>query len=468
MSKPTKLGLPIAEWPEASRQAWQSNVKRQRWTEKYAAAIRRGVERWFRFAGPGALPTPELVAAYEGWLLETVSERSALTYMQHLAYGIQLVAPDARCEWLVRNVLDRLPRPAAKPPAPMKAQASRLALPVSEWPVEWRAPWQAITTREARSRFRRRRDSPTAGWSASYRQRVERGVGQLAAFVVAHDRAPVLCPDLIHDLLDSCADRGVSGQSMSMYAGEIHRAFTLIAPDRDLRWLYELAEELGAAPPVRNKAHRLVGIREIQKAGRDQMRQARQRPLTTETALLYRDGLIIAAWAVRPYRLTNFTALTLDESLLVTDEWATIVVHQTKNDDGLITPWPPKLFSDLVEYLGVYRAYLIGNERNDGRLWVGRDGQPLTANGMSRHVGDVTQRLFGRRINPHLLRDCCVTSIVEQDPRESLRASALAGHRDPRTTDRHYQHASSYAAAKIAYEMLNGFRVPPAARRKER
>src|SRR3546814_7108092 len=88
------------------------------------------------------------------------------------------------------------------------------------------------------------------------------------------------------------------------------------------------------------------------------MRGARRRPLTTETALQYRDGLILAAWAVRPYRLSNFAMLTLDDSLLVTGTAATIIVHTTKNGNGHTPPWPPVLFEPLQTYHRVYRAYL--------------------------------------------------------------------------------------------------------------
>src|SRR5690606_28196736 len=36
---------------------------------------------------------------------------------------------------------------------------------------------------------------------------------------------------------------------------------------------------------------------------------------------------------------------------------------------------------------------------HDGRLWLGRDGAALATGDLSRHVGGVTERLFGRRTN---------------------------------------------------------------------
>src|SRR5690606_21076070 len=146
--------------------------------------------------------------------------------------------------------------------------------------------------------------------------------------------------------LDECADRGVSGQAMGMYAAEIRTAFRLLEPRLDLAWLQDLEEELQSAPPVRDKAARLLRRQVIQAGGQSMMRKARRRPLTTETAVQFRDGLIVAVWAVRPYRLSDFTVLTIDDTLLVGEDWATIVVHRTKNDDGNLTPWPKALLTE--------------------------------------------------------------------------------------------------------------------------
>jgi hypothetical protein len=88
------------------------------------------------------------------------------------------------------------------------------------------------------------------------------------------------------------------------------------------------------------------------------MRDARRRPLTTATALRYRDGLILAIWAVRPGRLSDFAALALGDSLLVSETAATIVFHRTKNGDGQVMPWPPALFDALRVYLDPYRRHL--------------------------------------------------------------------------------------------------------------
>ncbi|MEO3432588.1 hypothetical protein [Inquilinus sp. CAU 1745] len=468
MTRATIQRLPLEQWPAAYRNAWRENIRRQPWNERYARRIRGGVECWFGFAGGDLLPTPDDVFAYEAALRQRLSERTAIAYIQHLAYGIQIAAPAGDWRWLVRHALDRLPRPVPPERTPAPPRKRRYCLPVADWPASWREGWRDVTGLASASRYLHRQSGPTADWSDSYRKRIERGVGVLAAFVREHDRPPALTDELVHECLDWCADRGVSGQSMGMYAEEIHRAFTLMKPGLDLGWLRDLVDELARAPAIRNKAARIVRVHQLQQKGRDLMRDAGRRPLTTETALQYRDGLILAVWAVRPCRLSNFVALTIGESLVVSDTGASIVIDKTKNGDGYTACWPPVLFKPLQIYLQLYREYLRNDRPDDKRLWLGRDGAALTAGGLSRHFGNLTVREFGHRINPHLLRDCAVTSIVETDPREVLRASALAGHRDPRTTDRHYQHATSYAAAELTYDLLAGYRMPPAPKTRTR
>src|SRR3546814_7211749 len=118
MTRATIDRLPLARWPDTHREAWARNIGHQSWPGSYARRIRTGVERWFGFAGAGTLPTPEGVAAYEAVPVQRLSARTAPTYLQLLAYGIQLVAPAADWHWPVRHVLARLPRPVRRERVP--------------------------------------------------------------------------------------------------------------------------------------------------------------------------------------------------------------------------------------------------------------------------------------------------------------------------------------------------------------
>lgn len=460
--------LRFVDWPLTLQEAWRSNIKRQSWKQPYARCILSGVERWYGWAGSDVLPNAESLAGYEYALRQYLKKRTVITYLQHLAYGIQLVAPENDWDWLIRSVLDRLPRPVRAEKPSRSTPRPKVCLPVADWPEPWRQRWQAVVGSTGGSRFRHRRTNRTADWSASYRRRVERGVGTLAAFTEERRAELVISESLVMDFLDWCADRKISGQSMGMYVEEIHRAFKLMEPAVDLQWLHELADELAGAASVRNKRARIVRSDQIQQKGLSLIRDASRRPLTTATALQYRDGLMMALWSVRPYRLRNFALLTIGDSLLIAEDSATIVIHDTKNGDGQPMNWPPVLFLPLKEYLRNYRKFLRNGGADNGRLWLGRDGKAMTPGSISRHFGDLTERHFGHRINPHLVRDCAATSIMEFDPRETLRASALLGQRDRRTTERHYQHATSHAAAALVHDLLSVYRIPPAERVRNR
>src|SRR3546814_19620134 len=95
---------------------------------------------------------------------------------------------------------------------------------------------------------------------------------------------------------------------MGMYAGEVHRAFTLIEPGLDLGWLGELADELAGAPAVRKTTARIVRAHQLQRKGRGLMRGAHRGPLTPDTSLQYRDARILSVTHSRPCRVLTFRA----------------------------------------------------------------------------------------------------------------------------------------------------------------
>jgi integrase len=63
----------------------------------------------------------------------------------------------------------------------------------------------------------------------------------------------------------------------------------------------------------------------------------------------------------------------------------------------------------------------------------------------------LTRRLLGKAINPHAFRDCLMTTIATEAP-ESVRAGArILGHRDLRTSEKHYNFASAITAQRAYF-----------------
>jgi integrase/recombinase XerD len=87
-------------------------------------------------------------------------------------------------------------------------------------------------------------------------------------------------------------------------------------------------------------------------------------------------------------------------------------------------------------------------------LWLSMYGPPMTDNGIYDCVVARTSEGLGQPINPHLFRDCAVTSLAIDDPGNIGIASCLLGHRTKSTSERHYSQACSDEASRLMQEFL--------------
>ena len=91
-------------------------------------------------------------------------------------------------------------------------------------------------------------------------------------------------------------------------------------------------------------------------------------------------------------------------------------------------------------------------------MWLGYRGAPLTAHGLYYRVLDVTRRLLGRELNPHLLRDCAATSIAINASDQVHLAAVALSHSNFRTTERHYIRAGGLNASRQITAALSAVR----------
>jgi integrase len=82
----------------------------------------------------------------------------------------------------------------------------------------------------------------------------------------------------------------------------------------------------------------------------------------------------------------------------------------------------------------------------------------MTQNTIFSRISIVTERAFGKPINPHLFRDCAVTFVALNDPKHIGIAAPILGHTDPRTTERHYIQAQQIAAGTKLQASLRSLR----------
>ena len=121
--------------------------------------------------------------------------------------------------------------------------------------------------------------------------------------------------------------------------------------------------------------------------------------------------------------------------------------EETKTRKPFTLPVPASLVPYIDCYLSEHRPILLGSNNAD-RLWLNYEGKPLSQKGVYDRIVKVTERAFGTPINPHLFRDCAVTSVAIEDPEHIGIAAPILGHTDPRTTEEHYIQANAIVAGR--------------------
>jgi integrase/recombinase XerD len=132
---------------------------------------------------------------------------------------------------------------------------------------------------------------------------------------------------------------------------------------------------------------------------------------------------------------------------------------ETKTRVPLEMPWPEALVPALDTWLATYRPILAAatgrwHRPAGAALWVSADGSPMTEMALYDRIVAATRTAFGRSINPHLFRDCAVTSIAIEAPGDIGIAGPMLGHCGRRTAEQHYNQAHSISAARRLQAVL--------------
>jgi site-specific recombinase XerD len=240
----------------------------------------------------------------------------------------------------------------------------------------------------------------------------------------------------------------------------------IMGPERDWAFINRLAGKIrGRAATPSRKQGRMIAAHELYALGLDLMSQATGRHSSRRSAVLFRDGLIIALLALRPLRRRNLANLTLGRDVIaVADKWLIVLSPAlTKTHVALEYDWPETLVEALEWYLHVHRPVLqarTGRWKSPAgdRLWLSTDGSPLTQMATYDRVVYWTHRAFGKSVNPHLFRDSAATFMAVNDPMHVLMAAPLLGHRTFTTTERSYIQAQTLEAHRQFVQQLSAFR----------
>ena len=248
----------------------------------------------------------------------------------------------------------------------------------------------------------------------------------------------------------------------------VERALCALVPRSDRLHLRSLINNLPKQGKTSCKRARLQEPAELVKLGLTLMQDAEQgsHKNARKNACVYRNGLQIALLAMRPLRRRNFSEMALHRHLRREGEGWRIcfAASETKTGEPIDVPFPTELVPHLEIYLARYRPLLMGEGYCGDRLWIGYFFKPQAPHTIGITIAERTERAFGRRVNPHLFRDCAATSIAVHDPDHVRIAPAVLGHRSFVTTERHYNLATALKAARNYQAELQRLRTPKSGR----
>lgn len=339
----------------------------------------------------------------------------------------------------------------------------RRCMPPSEWPQQHLAVWEAELLPGD--------DLEEGGSRASHAEAsnhmVEAGYGRFLGWLAwggffdpngppgAQITRPLVRAYLA-DLFKYNATRTIRNRlvALKIMAG-------IMDPTRDWSWLNRGISFVRARhKPARPKLHRIVEIKELFDFGFREMDRLMPMKPDLRDFPIFRNHLMVSTLAACPLRAGNFIGLTLDRTLARRDHqwWVQIPASETKpRNDDIELPLPRA----LVPYIDFYLAgYLLPSLREaglptaDAPFWITNNGARISLENFSHQISSTTERGLGRRVNPHLFRDCAATSIAIHDPAHLAIVLTLLGHRSLETMRRHYDQSRGIEAIRLVQQCL--------------
>lgn len=243
--------------------------------------------------------------------------------------------------------------------------------------------------------------------------------------------------------------------SRLMFINGVLRVLRAADPDQDWtmqnRLLKGLKRAAGRGDPARKRG-RVLSTAVLLKTG---LAHADVDPATVPNALkrmiCQRDGMMIALLALLPTRRRAFCELALGTSVHVTEDEIIISLSEDMTKTGV--PWeaavPPQIEAGLRRYIADVRPALLARSRvRHDVLWVGIDGKVMGQDYIGSRIGDVTLKLTGKRVSPHLFRDAAATTLSRISPESARLIRPVLAHSGFQTAERHYIHAQTIDAGR--------------------
>lgn len=177
-----------------------------------------------------------------------------------------------------------------------------------------------------------------------------------------------------------------------------------------------------------------------------------------KAAKFRRDGAMVASLALMPMRRRSFVELELGTSFDVTADYITVWLSgdMTKNKLRWDPAVPEVLEPVLRRYIEEVRPWFLSRGgQSHNVLWVDNRGAPYAADYFCNRVCQITERIVGVRVSPHLFRDATATTLSRTTPKDARLIRPLLAHASFGTAERHYIQACTIEAGRSYAEILD-------------
>jgi len=330
----------------------------------------------------------------------------------------------------------------------------RLVLQVTDWPDPDSIALNAAFASE--SRFCR---GPAAHWAPSTRQGVTNAVGRWLGFLSGFEPASLaelpldrVTEERLTRYVDHLSET-VGSVGRHLYVSRLQKAFRVMFPGKVPNSLIAQVAQLKRECRPRSKGW--VTTPRLTAFGKEMM----QRSVGDDGAIdkiLYRDGLMIMLWALRPERRRAFAQIRIGQQLRqVGEEWWLIFAKEERKTHRPSQATVPETVAPFLEYyLQEVRPQFPGASKHD-TLWVSRKGGPLAADSITKLVATRNKAAFGDRLPPHRFRHCAASTIAVSAPGAIELAARLLDHSSFNTTYHHYILARAVEASRHYAEIIS-------------
>ena len=251
-----------------------------------------------------------------------------------------------------------------------------------------------------------------------------------------------------------------AGTSLAGTLHGVYEATRVMHPEADHSYLLQAVASVKATAKPRPKLPRMADHGALVELGEALIAHGAKRADEGHmlSAAAVRDGCVILFQIACPLRRANFEGLRLGRSLLRDDLGYHIAFRpdEMKTHQSFDAPLPTWLVPHLDFYVDVARRALQARSGcpDEGWLWLGAQGEPMTGKALSRRVRELVMKHLGRPMSLHLFRDSAATTIAVHASAKVGIVGDLLSHARHETSEKYYNQAKGLEATRRYHGLL--------------